>query len=77
MIVITQRTALVSKTILTQCNTIIVFKSFDKTSKDFLLSYMPENIINKIGSLKKQKAIVYGKAFNNNIPLICEIKNIE
>ncbi|WP_278846894.1 ATP-binding protein [Brachyspira pilosicoli] len=77
LIVITQRTALVSKTILTQCNTIIVFKSFDKTSKDFLLSYMPENIINKIGSLKKQKAIVYGKAFNNNIPLICEIKEIE
>ena len=35
-IIIAQRTANVSKTVLTQCNSILAFQQFDKTSTDFL-----------------------------------------
>lgn len=77
LIVISQRTALVSKTILTQCNTIITFKSFDETSRKFISSYLPEYIVNKIGELKEQHAIVYGKAINSLNPIICKIKYIK
>lgn len=77
LIVISQRTALVSKTILTQCNTMITFKSFDKTSKDFLSSHLPEHLINIIPNLGFRQALVTGKGLKNNTPLICEIKNMK
>ena len=38
--VVAQRTANVSKTVLTQCNSVIAFQQFDKTSTDFLTNYM-------------------------------------
>ncbi|MCK5563912.1 MAG: ATP-binding protein [Planctomycetes bacterium] len=38
-VIIAQRTANVSKTVLTQCNSIIAFQQFDKTSTDFLSNY--------------------------------------
>ena len=77
LIVISQRTASVSKTILTQCNTIITFKSFDKTSEDFLSSHLPEHLIKIIPNLGFRQALVTGKGLKNNTPLICEIKDIE
>src|SRR5690606_29778531 len=40
IVLVAQRTASVSKTVLTQCNTIIAFQQFDKTSADFLGNYM-------------------------------------
>ena len=36
LLVIAQRTANVSKTVLTQCNTIVCFQAFDETSFNFL-----------------------------------------
>lgn len=77
LVVITQRTASVSKTILTQCNTIITFKAFDKTSKDFLSSYMPEYLCDIIDNLTFRQVIISGKGFESNVPLICKIKEIE
>lgn len=77
LIVISQRTASVSKTILTQCNTIITFKSFDKTSEDFLSSHLPEHLIKIIPNLGFRQALVTGKGLKNNTPLICEIKKIK
>lgn len=77
LVVISQRTAIVSKTILTQCNTIITFKSYDQTSKDFLSSYIPENLMSRLGSLEDQYTIVHGKGFTSKVPLICKIKDIK
>lgn len=39
LMVLAQRTANVSKTVLTQCNTIISFQAFDETSFSFLSNY--------------------------------------
>lgn len=75
-IVIAQRTANVSKTVLTQCNSIIAFKSLDKTSCDFLSNYMGQEFINTLPSLKFRTALAVGKAFKSTIPMIFEVPEI-
>ncbi len=77
LLVIAQRTANVSKTILTQCNTIISFQIFDKTSSDFLSNYFGENIANILPTLKFRQAIVAGKALKSNVPMIFEVPTLK
>ena len=76
-IVIAQRTANVSKTVLTQCNSIVVFKSLDKTSCDFLSNYMGNEFIEILPSLKFRTAISMGKAFKSTTPMIFEVPEIQ
>lgn len=73
LLVIAQRTANVSKTILTQCNTIISFQEFDKTSSEFLSNYFGENIARVLPNLRFRQAIAAGKALRSNVPMIFEV----
>lgn len=75
--VIAQRTANVSKTVLTQCNSIIAFQEFDKTSSDFLSNYLGLEFIRALPNLKARQAIAVGKAFKANVPMIFEVPYIE
>ncbi|TGL23068.1 ATP-binding protein [Leptospira yanagawae] len=77
LLVIAQRTANVSKTILTQCNTIISFQEFDKTSSEFLANYFGTNIAGALPNLKFKHAIAAGKAFKSNVPIIFEVPEIK
>lgn len=76
-IVIAQRTANVSKTILTQCNSMIVFKELDNTSCDFLSNYMSQDHIQMLPSLKSRQAVAVGKAFRSTTPLVFEVPNLD
>jgi len=76
LLVIAQRTANVSKTILTQCNSIIAFQEFDKTSSDFLSNYFGQEISSTLPNLKFRQAIAAGKAFKSNVPMIFEVPEI-
>ena len=76
LLVIAQRTANVSKTILTQCNTIISFQEFDKTSSEFLSNYFGQEIIKSLPKLKFRQAIVAGKALKSNVPMIFEVPEL-
>lgn len=76
LMVIAQRTANVSKTILTQCNTIISFQEFDKTSADFLANYFGQDIASSLPKLKFRQAIAAGKAFRSSVPIIFEVPEI-
>jgi uncharacterized protein len=76
LLVIAQRTANVSKTILTQCNTIISFQEFDKTSSDFLANYFGQEIVSSLPKLKFRQAIAAGKAFRSSVPMIFEVPEI-
>lgn len=76
-IIIAQRTANVSKTVLTQCNSIVVFQEFDNTSKDFLSNYLGNELVEVLPNLKKRQAISVGKAFKSNVPLIFEIPELK
>jgi len=75
--VVAQRTANVSKTVLTQCNSIVVFQEFDKTSSDFLSNYLGIDYINTLPNLKQRNAIAVGKAFRSNVPMIFEVPIID
>jgi DNA helicase HerA-like ATPase len=76
-IVVAQRTANVSKTILTQCNSIVAFQQFDKTSADFLTNYMGVEMVAALPALRFRQAIAVGKAFRSGVPMIFEVPNIE
>jgi len=76
LLVIAQRSANVSKTILTQCNTVISFQQFDKTSSDFLANYFGDGIAKILPSLKFRQAIVAGKALKSIVPMIFEVPEI-
>ena len=77
LFVIAQRTANVSKTILTQCNTIISFKQFDNTSKDFLINHFGDSFIDSLSMLKNRRAIIAGKALVSDVPIIFKVPEIE
>ena len=74
LIVIAQRTANVSKTVLTQCNSIICFQAFDETSFTFLGNYIGKNLVQALPNLKRYHAIVTGKAIRSNIPMIVNLE---
>ena len=76
-IVVAQRTANVSKTILTQCNSIVAFQQFDKTSSEFLTNYMGAEMVGALSSLRFRQAIAVGKAFRSGVPLIFEVPLID
>lgn len=75
-LVIAQRTASVSKTILTQCNTIIAFQCFDGTSLSFLDNYIPSNMTKSLPYLGFRRAIAVGKAVRGSVPLVFEVPHI-
>jgi DNA helicase HerA-like ATPase len=73
-IVIAQRTANVSKTVLTQCNTVICFQAFDETSFTFLGNYVGKDMVQALPNLKQYHAIIAGKAVKSNMPMIVDLK---
>jgi len=73
IIVIAQRTANVSKTVLTQCNTVICFQAFDETSFNFLGNYIGKDLVQTLPNLKQYHAIVTGKAIRSNLPMIIDL----
>lgn len=75
-LVIAQRTANVSKTVLTQCNTVVAFQQFDKTSADFLANYMGSGMIEALQNLPPRHAIAVGKAFRSGLPTIFRVPHI-
>lgn len=74
LIVLAQRTANVSKTVLTQCNTVICFQAFDETSFTFLGNYVGKDMVQVLPNLKQYHAVVAGKAVKSNMPMIIDLK---
>jgi len=75
-IVVSQRTANVTKTILNQCNTIIALQSFDQTGLDFLSNYMGKSYANVISTLPSRHAVIVGKASSSARPILFCINNM-
>lgn len=73
-LVIAQRTANVSKTVLTQCNTVVCFQAFDETSFSFLGNYVGKDMVQILPNLKQYHAVVAGKAIKSNTPMIIDLR---
>lgn len=74
-LIITQRTANISKSILNQCNTIFAMRVFDDTGKQFLENYIGTEYSNLLPTLEERHAIVIGKALTLKQPVIIELND--
>lgn len=76
-LLISQRTANVTKTILNQCNTIFAMRTFDDTGKAFLANYIGGTYANSLASLSERQAIFYGKASSCENPVLIRLNDRE
>jgi DNA helicase HerA-like ATPase len=74
-LIITQRTANVTKTILNQCNTVFALRSFDQTGLDFLRNYMGEEYSQAISTLPRYTAVLVGQASSSSRPIILKVSD--
>lgn len=73
LLVVAQRTATVSKSVLTQCNTIISFSCIDDTSIGFLSNVFGSEYASLLPTLPHLQAVAFGKAIRSQRPLIVQI----
>lgn len=74
-LLITQRTANVTKTILNQCNTVFAMRTFDDTGKNFLANYIGQDYTDILPSLAARHAVFYGKASSCNNPVLLRLND--
>jgi uncharacterized protein len=72
-LMITQRTANVTKSILNQCNTIFALRSFDATGMEFLKNFIGADHTDIISTLEDRHAIVFGKASSCKTPVLIRL----
>ncbi len=77
LLVISQRTALVSKTILSQCNTNLTFSLVDKTSLDYLANVYSAERVRSIPNLRNLEAIAFGKAVRSERPVLIKLPYVQ
>ena len=68
-LLVTQRTANVTKTILNQCNTVFAMRTFDETGKEFLANYIGKDYAGSLSSLAERHAVLFGKASSCENPI--------
>jgi hypothetical protein len=74
-LLITQRTANVTKTILNQCNTVFAMRTFDDTGKEFLSNYLGGEYAAKLPSLKERHAVFFGRASSCENPVMIRLND--
>lgn len=74
-ILVTQRTANVTKSILNQCNTIFALRVFDDTGKSFLENYIGKDYSDVLPTLEDRHAVVIGKGLKLKQPVIIQLND--
>ncbi len=74
-LVITQRTANVSKSILNQCNTVFAMRIFDDTGKNFLENYIGSDFASTLPTLEERHAVAIGKGLRLKQPVIIRLND--
>ena len=74
-LLITQRTANVTKTILNQCNTIFAMRTFDDTGKEFLSNYVGREYAETLSSLPERQAVFFGRASSCENPVLISLND--
>lgn len=74
-LLITQRTANVTKTILNQCNSIFAMRTFDDTGKEFLGNYIGSEYARILPTIKERHAVFFGKASSCDDPVLIRLND--
>lgn len=72
-LVITQRTANVTKSVLNQCNTIFAMRLFDSTGMEFLRNYIGTDYSNVLSTLEDRHAVFFGRASSCKDPVLIKL----
>lgn len=72
LLLISQRTATVSKNVLSQCNTILSFMSYDSTGLDTLGNFFGMQAVD-IPNLSSRQVLAFGKGVSTQRPIIVQI----
>ena len=73
LLLVSQRTALVSKTILSQCNTYLTHSLVDKTSLEYLSGVYNSDHVQIIPNLGPREFLAHGKAVKSERPLVVRV----
>lgn len=76
-LVVTQRTANVTKSILNQCNTVFALRVFDATGMEFLKNYVGEDYATVLSTLEDRHAVVFGRASSCRNPVLVRLNDRE
>lgn len=74
-LLVSQRTANVTKTILNQCNTVFAMRTFDDTGKEFLSNYIGKDYAAVLPSLQERHAVFFGKASKCENPVLIRLND--
>lgn len=74
-LVITQRTANVTKSILNQCNTVFGLRVFDATGMEFLKNYIGEDYAGVLSTLEDRHAVIFGRASSCRDPVLARLND--
>jgi hypothetical protein len=72
-VLVSQRTAMVTKSALSQCNTVFAFQAFDQTGLDYLEGICGTALAKGIPGLPAQTAVVMGRGLTSARPLIVRV----
>lgn len=75
--VMTQRTANVTKSILNQCNTVFALRVFDATGMEFLKNYIGEDYASVLSSLEDRQAVLFGRGSLCRSPVLLRLNDRE
>ncbi|OGP57165.1 MAG: hypothetical protein A2162_11525 [Deltaproteobacteria bacterium RBG_13_52_11b] len=74
-LVITQRTANVTKSILNQCNTVFALRVFDATGMEFLSNYIGEDYARVLSVLEDRHSVIFGRASSCRDPVLVRLND--
>jgi len=74
-LVVTQRTANVTKSILNQCNTVFAMRVFDATGMEFLSNYIGDDYARVLSNLKDRHAVIFGQASSSRDPVLVRLND--
>ena len=73
VVLVSQRTAVVAKSALSQCENVIAFKSVDQTGLEYLESIVGSAARGLLPSLSQGEALVFGPAMSSHAPLAIRV----
>jgi hypothetical protein len=73
VILISQRTAVVAKSALSQCENVIAFKCVDQTGLEYLESLVGRDHRDLLPALEQGEALVFGPAFSSDMAVAIDV----
>jgi DNA helicase HerA-like ATPase len=74
-LVVTQRTANVTKSILNQCNTVFAMRVFDNTGMEFLSNYIGKSYSKLLAVMQDHHAVFFGRGSRSRAPVVIRLNH--